>query len=75
MSETCLNGRRVHFKLAEDRECFLIELAADGNVGDVRGIVVVQSVDVLHHPRPVGLDRRQNQQVLKVPDHTHTQHQ
>jgi len=69
-TETCLDGGRVHFKLAEDCESFFVQLAADSNVGDVRRVVVVQSVDVLHHSRPVGLDRRQDQQVLQIPDDT-----
>lgn len=67
-----LNSRSVHFKLLEDSEGFLIQLIADGDVGYVRGIIVVQSVDVLHDASAVGHDGGQNQQVLQVPVIVHT---
>ena len=64
-----LYGRGVDVKLFEDGEGLLEELIADGNVGDVRCVVVIQPVDVLHHACAVGLDRRQNQQILEVSGH------
>ncbi|KAF3847983.1 hypothetical protein F7725_021011 [Dissostichus mawsoni] len=33
-----------------------VQLVADGDVGDVRGVVVVQAVDVLHHTSTVGFN-------------------
>ena len=59
--------RPPHLKLLEDSEGLLVELGADGDVGNVRGVVVVQPVDVLHHLAVVRLDGRQDQQVLQVP--------
>ena len=61
-----LHGRSVDVKLPEDSKGLLEELVADGNVGNVWGIIVVQAVDVLHHTGPVCLDGRQDQQVLQV---------
>ena len=43
-----LDGGGVDFELAEDGERLLVELAGDGDVGDVRSVVVVETVDVLH---------------------------
>ena len=62
-----LDGAGVDLELLEDGESLLEELAADGDVGDVRGVVVVQPVDVFHHLGLVRLDGRQDQQVLQVP--------
>ena len=61
-----LHSGGVDVKLLEDGEGLLEELIADGDVGDVRRVIVIQPVDVLHHARAVGLDRRQNQQILEV---------
>ena len=68
MRKTCLYSGRVDFKLAEDCKCFLIELTADGDVGNVWRVVVIKTVDILHHTRPIRFYCRQNQQVLKIPD-------
>ena len=62
-----LDGAGVDLELLEDGERLLEQLAADGDVGDVRGVVVVEPVDVLHHLGLVGLDGGQDQQVLQVP--------
>ena len=59
-----LDGRAVDLEFLEDGESLLVQLTLDRDVGDVRRVVVVQPVDVLHHLRLVRLDRRQDQQVL-----------
>ena len=59
-----LNSAGVDFKLLEDGKCFLIELGSDCNICNVWGVVVVQSVDVLHHLGLVRLDGCQDQEVL-----------
>lgn len=64
---TDLHCRCVDIKLPEDGKSLLKELVADGNVGDVRGIVVVQAVDVLHDASAIGFNGRQDQKVLQVP--------
>ena len=38
-----------HLELLEDGEGLLIKLAGDRDVGDVRGVVVVQPVYIFHH--------------------------
>lgn len=62
-----LHCRGVDVELSEDGESLLEELVADGDVGDVGGVVVVQAVDVLHNAGAVGLDGGQDQEVLQVP--------
>ena len=49
--ETCthLNGGSVNLKLLKDGKRLFKQLTADGYVGNVRGIVVVKAIDVLHH--------------------------
>lgn len=64
---TRLYCRGVDIKFLEDGKCFLIELTADGDVGDVGGVVVIQARDVVHHTSVVSFDCSQNQQILKVP--------
>ena len=61
-----LHSGGVDVKLLEDGEGLLKELIADGDVGDVGRVVVVQPVDVLHHAGAVRLDGRQDQEVLEV---------
>ena len=65
---TDLDGRRIDFKLSEDCERLLEQFVANGDVRDVGGVVVVQSIDVFHDTRSVCLDRRQDQQVLQIPE-------
>ncbi len=50
----------VHIELPEDRESLLEELIANGDVSDVWGIVVVETVDVLHDTSAVSFDGRQD---------------
>lgn len=64
---TDLHCRRVDIKLPEDSKSLFKELIADGDVGNVRGIVVVQAVDVLHYTSAIGFDGRQDQKILQVP--------
>lgn len=61
-----LYGRSVDIKLLKDGERLFKELVADGDVCDIRSIVVIQPVYVLHHAGAVGFDRRQNEQILEV---------
>ena len=61
-----LDGRGVDLELAKDGERLLVQLAADGDVGDVGRVVVVQAVDVLHDARAIGLNGREYEQVLQV---------
>lgn len=61
-----LNSRGVDIKLLEDGESLLIEFIADSNVSDVRSIVVIQAVDILHHSSAVCFNGCQNQKVLQV---------
>ena len=61
---THLDGRGVNLELLEDCESLFIKLAADGDVSDVGGVIVVEARDVLHHPRAVCFDGSQDQQVL-----------
>lgn len=61
-----LHGRGVDVKLPEDGEGLLKELIANSNVGNVRGIIVVQAVNVLHDTSAVCFDGGQDEQVLKV---------
>lgn len=70
-SLTDLHSRGVDIKLPEDGEGLLEELVADGDVCDVRGVVVIQTVDVLHDACPVGFDGRQDKKVLEVSERKH----
>lgn len=63
---TDLHRRRVDVKLPENSKSLLEQLVADGDVSNVRGVVVVQAVDVLHHAGSVSFDRRQDEQILQV---------
>ena len=65
--DTYLNGGCIDFKLLVNGKCFLVEFTIDGNVCNVRCIVVVQPGDVLHHSSGVGPNGREDQQVLQVP--------
>lgn len=56
----------VDFKLLKDGEGFFVQFVANGDVGDVRGIVIVQTVDVLHDPLAVRFNGCQYQQILEV---------
>jgi len=53
---TYLNSRSVDVKLLEDCKGLLVKLVVDGNVGDIRGVIIVQSVDVFHDSGSVSLD-------------------
>ena len=56
----------VQLGLLEDDERLLVQLRADGDVGDVGHVVVVEPVDVVHDARLVGLDGGQDEQFLQV---------
>ena len=61
-----LDSRSVDIELFEDGESFLVELIGNGDVGDVGGVIVIQTVDVLHDAAAVGFDGRQDEQVLQI---------
>ena len=61
-----LNGRGVDVIFLEDSKGFLKQFAANADGGQVGSIVVVKTIDVLHHTSLVSLDGRQDQQVLQV---------
>lgn len=65
---THLHSRCVDIKLPEDCKSLFKELVADGDVSYIRGIIVVQSVDVLHYASAISFDGRQDQKVLQVPE-------
>ena len=55
-----LDCRSVDIKLLEDGEGLLKELITDADVGNVWSIVVVQTVDILHHTSLVSFHRCQD---------------
>lgn len=61
-----LHSRGVDVKLSENCERLLEEFITDGNICDVRGVVVVKAIDVLHDASSVGFNGRQNEKVLEV---------
>ena len=61
-----LHGRCVDIKLLENSKSFFIEFRGDTDVGNVGSIIVVKTIDVLHHTGIVCLDGCQNEKVLKV---------
>mmetsp|Transcript_88548 Transcript_88548/g.255373 ORF Transcript_88548/g.255373 Transcript_88548/m.255373 type:complete len:374 (-) Transcript_88548:3001-4122(-) len=67
--EQHLHGLGVEVLLLVDEEGLLVQPVglAHCDLGDLRAVVVVQAVDVVHDAGLVGLDRRQNEQVLQVP--------
>lgn len=66
--EEDLNSLDVLSELLVDAQGFVVELVLVllGNLGELLPVIVVQTVDVVHHSALVGLDRRQNQEVLEV---------
>ena len=63
-----LDGRCVDLKLLEDGKGLLKQFTANGYVCNVWCVIVVHTVDVLHHAGAVCLDGCQDQQVLQVPE-------
>ena len=61
-----LDGQNLQVELLVDLEGLLEHLVADRNLSDGGPVEVVQAVDVVLHARLVGLDRRDDQQVLQV---------
>lgn len=62
-----LNGRCINIKFPEDSKSFFIQLIANCNVCNIRGIVVVQAVDVFHHTCTICFNSCQDQEILEVP--------
>mmetsp|Transcript_49882 Transcript_49882/g.106893 ORF Transcript_49882/g.106893 Transcript_49882/m.106893 type:complete len:672 (-) Transcript_49882:2191-4206(-) len=58
----------VEVALLVDKEGLLVKAVwlPQRDLGDLRAIVVVEAVDVVHDPRLVGLDGRKNEEVLQV---------
>ena len=54
--------------LLVNEEGLLVQLilVADGDLGDIRSVVVVESLDVVHHSLLVSLDGGEDEQVLQV---------
>jgi len=67
LQENELRQRSAHLEaeLLVDLEGLLEHLVADRDLAHRRPVEVVQPVDVVLHPRLVGLDRRDDQQVLR----------
>ena len=61
-----LDGGHVVVELLEDGEGLLKQTRSDGNIGNIRGVVVVEAVDVVHNACAVSLDGGQDEQVLEV---------
>mmetsp|Transcript_37454 Transcript_37454/g.84891 ORF Transcript_37454/g.84891 Transcript_37454/m.84891 type:complete len:394 (+) Transcript_37454:1675-2856(+) len=64
--EQDLSRLAVQLGLLEDDESLLVQLRADGDVGDVGHVVIVEPVDVVHDARCVGLDGGEDEQVLQI---------
>lgn len=63
---THLHSRCVDIKLLKNGKGLLKQLIADCDVCDVRCIIVVKPVDVLHHTSAISFDGCQDQQVLQI---------
>mmetsp|Transcript_7994 Transcript_7994/g.24161 ORF Transcript_7994/g.24161 Transcript_7994/m.24161 type:complete len:827 (-) Transcript_7994:2764-5244(-) len=63
-----VHGLGIEAVLLVDEEGLLVEAVglAQGDLGNLRTVVVVQAVDVVHHASLVGLDGCQDEQVLQV---------
>mmetsp|Transcript_3712 Transcript_3712/g.9309 ORF Transcript_3712/g.9309 Transcript_3712/m.9309 type:complete len:463 (+) Transcript_3712:1267-2655(+) len=63
-----VHGLGIEVVLLVDEEGLLVEAVglAQGDLGNLRTVVVVQAVDVVHHASLVGLDGCQDEQVLQV---------
>mmetsp|Transcript_25740 Transcript_25740/g.76640 ORF Transcript_25740/g.76640 Transcript_25740/m.76640 type:complete len:1065 (+) Transcript_25740:1273-4467(+) len=64
-----LHGLGVEVALLVDQEGLLVEQVRlpEGDLGDLGAVVVVKAVDVVHDARLVGLDGREDEEVLEVP--------
>lgn len=61
-----LNSRCVDIKFLENGKGLFEELTADANVSNIRGIVVVKTIDILSNTRCISLHSCQDQQILQV---------
>ena len=57
----------IDIKFPENGKCFFKELIADGDVGNIWGIIIIQAVNVLHNTGTVSLDCSEDEEVLQVP--------
>ena len=62
-----VNNLKNYLKFLEDGESLFVKFCSDGDVCNVRGVIVVQAGDVLHDLGLVRLDGGQDKQVLQVP--------
>ncbi|RUS20584.1 hypothetical protein BC937DRAFT_94892 [Endogone sp. FLAS-F59071] len=54
--------------LDQNIDCARIDIiAADGDVGDIRSIVIIEAINIVHHSRLIGLDRGEDEKVLENP--------
>jgi hypothetical protein len=67
-NEENLNGFNILSEFLVDAEGFVIELILVllSNFGEFLTIIVIKSIDVVHHSALIGLNGCQNQQVLKI---------
>lgn len=63
-------SRGVDVKLIEDSESFFEQFVLYSDVCNVRSVVVIQLIDVVHDAGTVSFDRGQDKQVLQVPNKT-----
>ena len=61
-------GAKTNLELLKDCERLLVEFSSDSNVSDIRGVVVVQTGDVLHNLGLVRLYGGEDEEVLQVPE-------
>ena len=59
-------GAKTNLELLKDGERLLVEFSSDSNVSDIRGVVVVQTGDVLHNLGLVRLYGGEDEEVLQV---------
>ena len=55
-------------KLLIDKKCLLVQLVllADGDLGNIGTVVVLQALDVVHDAHLIGLDGGEDEQILQV---------
>jgi hypothetical protein len=61
------NSRHIMVKLAEDEEDLLKQTIPDGNVGNIKSIIVGKRVHIVHHVTVVDLlNDSEDEQILQV---------
>jgi hypothetical protein len=49
----------------KDLQCFLIQAHVDANLGNIRCVITIEFMDVVHYSTLVGLSCRKDQKVLE----------